>query len=149
VTEAQGAFRRIMAATDGSQSSIAAGQLAVRLAALHQADLTFVYVVDSDVVDELTAASGKVAQQVRHELELTGQRYVGYLSRLAANAGLDAHQVIRHGTPFTEIEDLAREQGVDLIVIGQVGRRGPRRILIGSVTERVIEHAPCPVLVVK
>jgi nucleotide-binding universal stress UspA family protein len=38
---------------------------------------------------------------------------------------------------------------VDLIVIGQVGSRGPRRILIGSVTERVIEHAPCPVLVVK
>jgi nucleotide-binding universal stress UspA family protein len=51
--------------------------------------------------------------------------------------------------PFSEITNLAREQGVGLIVIGQMAGRGPRRILIGSVTERVIEHAPCPVLVVK
>jgi nucleotide-binding universal stress UspA family protein len=39
--------------------------------------------------------------------------------------------------------------GIDLIVIAQVGQRGLPRILVGSVTERVIEYAPCPVLVVK
>jgi nucleotide-binding universal stress UspA family protein len=62
---------------------------------------------------------------------------------------LTCRRIVRHGTPYSEIEDLAREQNIDLIVMGQVGHRGPRRILIGSVTERVIEYAPCPVLVVK
>ncbi len=56
---------------------------------------------------------------------------------------------VREGEPYQEIVALADEIGVDLIVMGHVGRRGPRRILIGSVTERVIEFAHCPVLVVK
>lgn len=148
--EAQPAiFGHILVPTDGSKPSLAAGRLAVRLAALQSAKLTFVYVVDTAVVDELTEGSGKLVEQVRHELELTGERYLDYLARLAAKEGLACRRIVRHGTPYGEIEDLAREQDVDLIVIGQVGHRGPRRILIGSVTERVIEYAPCPVLVVK
>ncbi|MBC7260826.1 MAG: universal stress protein, partial [Chloroflexi bacterium] len=79
----------------------------------------------------------------------TGQRYLNYLTRLATDANLKTKQVIRYGTPYSEITSLANEEGADLIVIGQVGRHGPRRILIGSVTERVIEYANCPVLVVK
>ncbi|MCR4407182.1 MAG: universal stress protein [Anaerolineae bacterium] len=147
--EAKTLFHHILVPTDGSQPSVAAGRLAIQLAVLHQAQITFIYVVDDAVVEELAGASGRMAQQVRQDLEVTGQRYLSYLARLAADVSLTANQAIRYGTPYSEIESLAREQGVDLIVIGQVGRRGPRRILIGSVTERVIEHAPCPVLVVK
>jgi nucleotide-binding universal stress UspA family protein len=106
-------------------------------------------VVDTAVVHQLTERSGKLVEQVRHELERTGDRYLDYLARLASQEGLTCRRVIRHGTPYSEIESLAREENVDLIVIGQVVHRGPRRILIGSVTERVIEYAPCPVLVVK
>jgi nucleotide-binding universal stress UspA family protein len=142
-------FRHILVPTDGSQSSVAAGRLAVQLATLHQARITFVYVIDRTVVDEVASASGRIAKQVQHELESTGQRYLNFLSRLASDANLTSNQVIRHGIPYSEIADLAREQDVDLVVIGQVGRRGPRRILIGSVTERVIENVLCPVLVVK
>ena len=147
--ERRAIFGHILVPTDGSQPSIAAGQLAIQLAASLGAQITFVYVVDTAVVDELTETSGKLVQQVRQELERTGQRYLDHLSRLAVNAGLQVNRLIRRGTAYGEIESLAREQGVDLIVIGQVGHRGPRRILIGSVTERVIEYAPCPVLVVK
>jgi nucleotide-binding universal stress UspA family protein len=149
MTEHQMVFRHILVPTDGSQPSVAAGRLAVQLAASLGAQITFVYVVDTAVVDELTETSGKLVQQVRQELERTGQRYLDHLSRLAVNAGLQVNRLIRHGTPYGEIENLAQEQGIDLIVIGQVGHRGPRRILIGSVTERVIEYAPCPVLVAK
>jgi nucleotide-binding universal stress UspA family protein len=149
MAEIQTLFHHILIPTDGSQLSIAAGRLAVQLAALHKARLTFVYVVDATVAEGVAGASGKETKRAQSELELSGQRYLGYLSRLASEADLASNQVIRHGVPCREITDLAREQGVDLIVIGQVGSRGPRRILIGSVTERVIEHAPCPVLVVK
>ena len=142
-------FHHILAPINGSQSSVTAGRLAVQLTALHKAHITFVYVVDDAVVAEMAGVSGRVAKRVQSELELSGQRSLDYLSRLASEADLTSSQVIRHGVPYREITNLAREQGVDLIVVGQVGSRGPRRILIGSVTERVIEHAPCPVLVVK
>jgi nucleotide-binding universal stress UspA family protein len=149
MTETQTLFHHILVPTDGSQLSMTAGRLAVRLTALHKARITFVYVVDDTVAEGVAGASGREAKLVQSELELSGQHYLDYLSRLASEADLTPNQVIRHGVPYKEIAALAREQGVDLIVIGQVGSRGPRRILIGSVTERVIEHAPCPVLVVK
>jgi nucleotide-binding universal stress UspA family protein len=147
--ERQTVFRHILVPTDGSRPSIAAGRLAIQLAAALRAQVTFVYVVDTAVVDELTKTSGKLAQQVRQELERTGERYLDHLCREAERAGLSSNRLIQHGTPYGEIERLAREKAIDLIVIGQVGHRGPRRILIGSVTERVIEYAPCAVLVVK
>ncbi|MCL4506893.1 MAG: universal stress protein [Chloroflexi bacterium] len=149
MSETQTIFRHILVPTDGSQPSMTAGRLAVKLTALHKARITFVYVVDNTVAEELAHALGRVTKQVQNDLQTSGQRYLDYLSRLASEAGLAYSQVVRNGVPYEEIADLAREQAVDLIVIGQVGSRGSRRILIGSVTERVVEHAPCPVLVVK
>ena len=142
-------FQNILAPTDGSQPAVQAGKLAVRLAALHKSTLTFVYVVDDSVAAELAGASGKEPKQVEGELEVSGQRSLDYLCRLASEAGLDANLVIRRGEPCDEITKLAQELSVDLIVIGQVGSRGLRRVLIGCVTERVLEYTHCPVLVVK
>jgi nucleotide-binding universal stress UspA family protein len=149
MAQAQTPFHHLLVPTDGSSLSVTAGQLAVRLAAFHRARLTFVYVVDTSVAEALADTPDKIVEQMEQELALTGQRYLDYLCRLAADVGLEANQIIRYGVPYREIERLAREQNVDLIVIGQVGQRGPRRILIGSVTERVVEYAPCAVLVVK
>jgi nucleotide-binding universal stress UspA family protein len=148
MTEVPGLFHHILVPTDGSEASIAAGRLAIRLASFHHARVTFIYVADVSVVDQLADASGRVAGEVRNELLATGQRYVDYLARLATEAGLKTERVLRSGVPHDEIERLARELPVDLIVMGRVGRRGLRRILIGSVTERVIEYATCPVLIV-
>ena len=80
--------------------------------------------------------------------EVEGRRYLDYLVRLAGASNVQAQQTIRQGTPYREIADLAREEKVDLIVIGRVGCRGARCALVGSVAERVIEYAHCPVLVV-
>ena len=145
----QSLFKHILAPTDGSQPAMQAGKMAVRLASLHKSDLTFVYVLDDSVAAELAGTSKKDVKQVESELEMSGQRSLDYLCRLATEAGLSANQVIRRGEPCDEITELAQEKNVDLIVIGQVGSRGLRRVLIGCVTERVIEYAHCPVLVVK
>ncbi len=147
MAEKNGLFRHILVPTDGSESSVAAGQLAIRLAAVHKARMTFLYIIDDTVVEQVADASGRAADQVRSEMQVTGQRYVDHLQRLATEAGLTANKVVRSGIPHNEIRNLVQQQSVDLIVMGRVGRLGPRRILIGSVTERVIEYAPCPVLV--
>ena len=149
MAEQQGIFRHILAPTDGSGPSVSAGMLAIRMAVEQRAQITFAYVVDTVVADEIKDSSGKSASHVQRELGRAGQRYLDHLGRLAAEAGLEACQVLRYGTPHAEIVRVAEEEDVDLVVIAHVGRHGLQRYLIGSVTERVVEYAPCPVLVVK
>ena len=62
---------------------------------------------------------------------------------------IPAKKVIRTGAAFVEIIDYARSESMDLIIIGTHGRTGLEHILIGSVAERVIRKAPCPVLTVR
>ena len=155
MASAHAQFHHILVPTDGSQPSINAGQFAVTWAAADKASITFVYVVDNIVARELagvfrgTGTLQQEAAQAQQQLELSGQRYLDYLCRMASEAGVTWECVMRHGVPYEEIATLARERGVDLIVIGQVGSRGSQHIRIGSVAERVIEGAPCAVLVVK
>lgn len=63
--------------------------------------------------------------------------------------GIEVEEVVREGYPATVIEDEARRQGVDLIVIGTHGLSGIKHMLLGSIAERVVQKAPCPVLTVK
>jgi universal stress protein A len=63
--------------------------------------------------------------------------------------GIEAEPILRVGNPYEEIVNVAKETGVDLIVIGSHGKTGPGRLLLGSIAERVVQYAPCPVLVVK
>jgi nucleotide-binding universal stress UspA family protein len=59
------------------------------------------------------------------------------------------HREIREGTPFYEIICFAREADIDLIVMGTHGHSGLAHVLLGSVTEKVVRKAPCPVLTVR
>lgn len=142
-------FTHILVPTDGSDTSINAGRLAIQIATTHNVPITFAYIVDRIVVEGMASATSTSTETICQELETKGQRYVDYLSRLGHNRGLQTNQVIRRGIPHREIAELARERGVDLVVIGRVGSHGPQRTHIGSVAERVIESAPCPVLVVR
>jgi nucleotide-binding universal stress UspA family protein len=142
-------FRNILVPVDGSQASINAGRTAIRLAGLAGARLTFFYVVDQMAAQQIAASSQKDPRLVEAELAASGDRCLVRLVRLAEEGGLHPEKKIRSGEPAREIGDLARAECMDLVIIGQIGRDGLRRVLIGSVTEQVIEHAPCPVLVVK
>lgn len=57
--------------------------------------------------------------------------------------------MLRRGVPFGEIINAARKCKADLIVMATHGRSGLRQMLIGSVAEKVVRHAPCPVLTVR
>lgn len=147
--EERSPFTHILVPVDGSEPSMSAGQLAIQIAATLGVQITFVSVVDSILAEEIAGATSRTTGAICQELERKGRHYLDYLARLAHSRGLQTDQVIRHGIPHQEIADLAHELGADLIVIGQVGRHGAHRLHIGSVAERVIESAPCPVLVVR
>jgi nucleotide-binding universal stress UspA family protein len=63
--------------------------------------------------------------------------------------GVTVHPAVAEGTPFDEIIRFAREKDVDLIVMGTHGHTGLAHILMGSVAEKVVRKAPCPVLSVR
>jgi nucleotide-binding universal stress UspA family protein len=96
-------------------------------------------VVYTDTRPEMTAR-----QQFRE-----GQKNVNDLLVIAGQEGVKAEGLIIEGRPYEVIVDTAREKGVDLIVMGSHGRTGLERLFMGSVTEKVVGHAGCSVLVVK
>jgi nucleotide-binding universal stress UspA family protein len=67
----------------------------------------------------------------------------------ARGEGLAARAALRTGVPYEEIVALARDERADLVVIGTRGRSGLDRVLLGSVADRVVRLAPCPVLTVR
>ena len=142
-------IQRILVPVDGSSTALNAARFAIRVAQTYMAELCFIYVVDSRSVEKAARLSGDTQEGLGSNLKAQGQRYLNYAAKLAAEAGQRATIVLREGVPQREITGEARRRRADLIVIGRVGQRGPRRILIGSVAERVIEYAPCPVLVIQ
>ena len=81
------------------------------------------------------------------EAEITS-RMQACLERVTAG-GLEGEIAVVHGVPFQEILETAKTQQVDLIVMGTHGRTGLQHVLMGSVAEKVVRLAPCPVLVVR
>jgi nucleotide-binding universal stress UspA family protein len=67
----------------------------------------------------------------------------------ARDAGVPARVLLRAGVPFEEIVRAAAEEKAEIVVIGTHGRTGLDRLLLGSVAERVVRTAPCPVLTVR
>jgi len=81
------------------------------------------------------------------ETAITGDME-GYLARVTA-AGLAGEIAVVHGVPFQEILDTAKARQVDLIIMGTHGRTGLTHIFLGSVAEKGVRLAPCPVLVAR
>jgi nucleotide-binding universal stress UspA family protein len=83
------------------------------------------------------------------ELEEQSRRYLELARSDAGRQGVAVQCQTRRGDPFEEVIAAANDLRADLIIMGHTGRRGTSRVLIGSVTQRVLDYAPCPVLVMK
>ena len=82
------------------------------------------------------------------ELEAIAQQALDDLAKKRAEASVSIRPWLRSGEPWTVLVDFAKTERADLIVVGSHGRRGVGRFLLGSVAERVLRTAECPVLVV-
>jgi nucleotide-binding universal stress UspA family protein len=143
-------LHRILVPTDFSKHSENALKYAVAFAEKFGAELHLLHVVQDlalflpDAVTAMPPVTPPVEQ-------LTAAVRVA-LDRLIEEHQLQRLKVqteVREGTPFYEIIHCAREKDVDLIVMGTHGRSGLVHVLLGSVTEKVVRKAPCPVLTVR
>jgi nucleotide-binding universal stress UspA family protein len=140
-------FKRIVCATDFSDTAEAAWELAAELARTHQAELVLVHVfIELPVYPEVAVTT---VQTVWEEQRLWVEQQLAERVEAAGRRGLAARYLLRTGTAPEEIVQAAVEENADLIVVGTHGRTGINRLVIGSVAERVVRVASCPVLTVK
>ena len=145
-TQCYGMYDNVLVATDGSSGTTETLSHAVSIARDNDAVLHGLYVVDRRLV---LAAEKDTQEDVRQSLEEEGQVALDDINVGGVEAGLEIETRMEEGIPHKAIVDYADEQGVDLVVMGTHGRTGRDRVAnLGSVTERVVESSPVPVLVV-
>jgi nucleotide-binding universal stress UspA family protein len=141
---------RILLATDGSEEAELAALRAVEIAESTGSELHVVHVgVVPTFVHTYPGTLGYYGKLYERIEEDSKELLRKESWRVKAAGGTVAGIHLRMGAVDLEIVALARELGVGLIVMGCRGHRGIRRALEGSISDAVIRHAPCPVLVVR
>jgi nucleotide-binding universal stress UspA family protein len=133
----------ILVATDGSRYSRTAAERAVDFAKSYGGQLRVVSVVD--VPSEFYAEAPKAVDDMIDK----AREYSRNIKQQAESRGVKAESFVGEGEAFRIITDLAKKESANIIVMSSHGRTGLRRLLMGSVAEKVIGHSPCPVLVVR
>jgi len=143
-------FRHILVPIDGSEPSLQAVKMALQVVQLcPSCQVTILYVIDKLVLNELVRFSKRSEEEVEAELEEQSRRYLEMARKDAERQRVTVQCQSRKGDPFEEVIAAANGLSADLIIMGHTGRRGTSRVLIGSVTQRVLDYASCPVLVMK
>jgi nucleotide-binding universal stress UspA family protein len=134
-------MKRILIAYDGSESAERALDEAARLA--NGSDVTVVSVA------ELLPQFGRAAAMLLPEEDAERKAELEQAKEKLAKLGVDAKTVERRGDPAEMIIEEAKQEKADLIVVGTRGLSTAKGWMLGSVSSRVMHHAPCNVLVVR
>lgn len=144
-------YQKILVAVDGSETSLRGLDEAVRLAQATAAQLLIVHVLNT-VILEGEIASTAYYQALAEEIRSSGRRILEQAASRSREAGVSYEQKLIEkigAHPADEIVAQARQWPADLIVLGTHGRRGLKRLAMGSDAELVLRHAPTPVLLVR
>lgn len=137
------AYGNLLVCTDGSEFSEGALRESIRISRDCGARMTVLSVIDFNPEFET------LAPDLMERMETEAFNVVNAAREAAVRDAVSCEAVVRRGdSPYIEIADEAAERKADLIVMGRRGRTGLKRLLMGSVTKRVIGHAPCNILVV-
>jgi len=142
-------YRKIMVATDGSESVRKAVETAVEIAKISGAKLYAVYVIASGGISITYPKDVGWERAALEYFRAEGREATAYVESSGKAANVEVESVILQGSPANELVDFAERSDIDLIVMGTLGRTGIQRFLLGSVAENVVRHSQKPVLVVR
>ena len=156
-------FKRILCPADLSTFSLEAVKLAVKVAENSGATLYLLHVIDNPFDDlymsSITEADPAFIQMYQNEPAKRARvlrrtvEHSEILLKQFCYAWVESLPKVRYlvssGNPFEKILDAGEDERIDLIVLATHGRTGVKRLLIGNVAEKVVRHAPCPVLTVR
>lgn len=140
-------FKKIFIATDGSEQNRRAIEYGIGLAKIAGGKIFVGYVVDTAAFASIPMDAG---WEMMYELmETEAKDAVQKVEMFAKQAGVEVETVVLEGHPSNEIIEFAQKNGIDVIVMGTLGKSGLDRFLLGSVAEKVTRNSTVPVLVVK
>lgn len=140
-------LKKIFIATDGSEQNRRAIEYGIELAKIAGGKIFVGYVVDTAAFASIPMDAG---WEMMYELmETEAKEAVQKVEVLAKQAGVEVETVVLEGHPSNEIIEFAQKNGIDVIVMGTLGKSGLDRFLLGSVAEKVTRNSTVPVLVVK
>lgn len=139
--------KRILVPIDFSECSKKALQYALPMAKEHEAALTLLYVVPPAYRGG--EYGGIDYAQLEASMKESGDKELAKLVVDEVRGKVSADTLVRVGSPTREIIETARSLPADLVVISTHGRTRLKHVLLGSVAEHVVQHAPCPVFVVR
>jgi len=146
-------FSKILAPTDFSDDSNLALRYTVELAQKFSAEVIVVHVdqpLAPVMVSELNPGLDfGTMNRIAEEQRMLALRELDRTTEQVRESGIKSRSLMRVGAPFLEIINAAQSEGADLIVMGTHGRTGLSHVLMGSVAERVVNKAPCPVLTIR
>ena len=143
-------LKKILYPTDFSEASLEALKYAISLARSCQAKLILMHVVNEKIFSEgLSLARVSAPEALGQEMAAEAGRQLKMLIPAEERQGLELEMVILHGSPSLEVIRYAKDNKVDMIVIGTAGRSGVEHMMFGSTAEKVVRGAQCPVLSVK
>jgi len=141
-------IKHILVAVDFSGPSLAALRYSVDLARTLKARLEIVHVVEPLTYAPMIGSAVDL-DKFREEQERAAQLRLAKLAADLRRKGVRFRTELRVGAAPSAILDIAKRSAADLIVMATEGRHGIGRLLLGSVAERVVRNAPCPVLTVR
>ncbi|WP_208558656.1 universal stress protein [Marinilactibacillus kalidii] len=140
-------YSKILVAVDGSKSAEKAFKKAVAVAKRNNASLVLAHVIDTRAYQSFSTFDGSIADNAREEAETTLQ---DYKSEAEKEGVKDVTVVLEYGSPKIMVaKQIPESHEIDLILLGATGLNAVERIFVGSVSEYVIRHAECDVLVVR
>ncbi|WP_424018626.1 universal stress protein [Halorientalis pallida] len=146
-------YDNILVPTDGSETSRRAVDQAVDIAAKYDATVHVLYVVDVDATSY--SLGSEQVDRIRQghlddmpEVKAEADEATGYVAEAAEEHGLTVEEHISVGEPARAIRKFVEDNDIDLVVMGSHGRSGLSRVILGSVTEKVLRRTRLPVLVV-
>jgi len=139
-------LKRILIAVDDSEFAARAANVGVELAKSLHAELGFVTVYDPSVGPG--RMWGVPADRLAEMSEHAAERFLATFREPAATPSV-VPEFVEPGEPAPKIIEVAKDWHADLIVMGSHGRGKVQGLLLGSVSQGVLHHAPCPVLVVR
>jgi nucleotide-binding universal stress UspA family protein len=146
-------FSKILAPTDFSDDSKNALAYAIELAQKFGSEIIVEHVdqpLSPVMIGDLSPGLDmSTVNRIAEEQRLMALKELDQVIARLREAGVKARSLMRVGAPFLEIISAAQSEGVDLIVMGTHGRSGLAHVLMGSVAERVVNKAHCPVLTVR
>ncbi|HYL87749.1 MAG TPA: universal stress protein [Burkholderiales bacterium] len=145
-------YKRILVPVDGSATSKAGLREAITLAKGQGAQLQLVHVADQHYIALMGIESSGAIGEMMESTKRVGRGILRNAEAAAQKAGVKASSVLLEtvtGPAADPIVRQAKKWGADLIVLGTHGRRGVRRLLMGSDAEQIVRYAPVPVMLVR